>query len=141
MSAYRLSSFAITLPPKKSMSYEFFHSRESGGTVVSSALELMYEIIQDRFPSSDWNIYAAQASDGDNWGDDSSICRDLLIDKIMPCLQYYAYVEIRADRQQNLWHEYESVKAMYRNFAMQEIDEPANIYPVFRELFKKKQHA
>lgn len=119
--------------------HEFFHSRESGGTVVSSALELMYQIVSERFPTSEWNIYAAQASDGDNWGDDSSICRNLLIDKIMPCLQYYAYVEITADRQQNLWQEYEEVKATYRNFSMQKIDGPANIYPVFRELFKKKE--
>ena len=51
---------------------EFFHSRESGGTVVSSALKLMQEIIRERYPLTEWNIYAAQASDGDNWDDDSS---------------------------------------------------------------------
>ena len=45
---------------------DFFHSRESGGTVVSSALKLMVEVIHDRYPPSQWNIYCAQASDGDN---------------------------------------------------------------------------
>ena len=58
----------------------------------------MYEIIKDRYPTADWNIYAAQASDGDNWSDDSPRCRDLLIEKIMPCLQYFAYVEITPER-------------------------------------------
>ncbi|NJM55573.1 MAG: YeaH/YhbH family protein, partial [Verrucomicrobiae bacterium] len=50
---------------------EFFYSRETGGTVVSSALQLMGEIITERYPISSWNIYAAQASDGDNWHHDS----------------------------------------------------------------------
>ena len=58
---------------------EFFYSRETGGTVVSSALELMDEIIQKRYPESAWNIYAAQASDGDNWNADSPHCQELLI--------------------------------------------------------------
>ncbi len=117
---------------------EFFHARETGGTVVSSALELMYQIIRERYPSSEWNIYAAQASDGDNWANDSSNCRNLLIGKIMPCLQYFAYVEITPDQHQTLWHEYEKVKEAYRNFALQRIDGLPDIYPVFRELFRKR---
>lgn len=118
---------------------DFFHARESGGTVVSSALELMYNIIQERFPTSQWNIYAAQASDGDNWDDDSPLCRDLLLGKIMPCLQYYAYVEIEAEDPQNLWREYEHVSEAFKNFAMQRIYDLPDIYPVFRQLFKKQQ--
>ena len=117
---------------------EFFHSRESGGTVVSSALKLMQEIIRERYPLSEWNIYAAQASDGDNWDDDSSTCRDLLISKIMPGLQYFAYVEITPDAHQTLWQEYQRVAEAYGNFAMRQIDAPSDIYPVFRELFRKR---
>jgi uncharacterized sporulation protein YeaH/YhbH (DUF444 family) len=116
---------------------EFFYSRETGGTVVSSALELMYEIISERYPTSDWNIYAAQASDGDNWEGDSPACREILVNKIMPCLQYYAYVEITAYEHQSLWREYEKVKEAYGNFAIQDIAGLTSIYPVFRELFKK----
>jgi uncharacterized sporulation protein YeaH/YhbH (DUF444 family) len=115
---------------------EFFHSRETGGTVVSSALELMHEIITQRYPSSDWNIYAAQASDGDNWNDDSPQCRNLLIERIMPLLQYYAYVEIKPEEHQSLWREYLQVRAHCRNFAMQRIDGLADISPVFRQLFR-----
>ena len=118
---------------------DFFYARETGGTVVSSALELMYDIIKERYPTSDWNIYAAQASDGDNWDDDSPLCRDLLMSKILPCLQYYAYVEIEAERPQNLWREYEQVNEAYKNFAMQRIHGLPDIYPVFRQLFKKQQ--
>jgi len=118
---------------------DFFYARETGGTVVSSALELMYEIIKERYPTSNWNIYAAQASDGDNWDDDSPLCRDLLMSKIMPCLQYFAYVEIEAKQPQNLWREYEQVDEAFGNFAMQRIHDLPDIYPVFRQLFKKQQ--
>ena len=117
---------------------EFFYSRETGGTVVSSALELMHEIITKRYPTGEWNIYAAQASDGDNWEGDSPSCRELLIERIMPAVQYYAYVEITAYEHQSLWREYEKVKNTFPNFAMQEIDGLASIYPVFRELFSKQ---
>lgn len=75
---------------------DFFTSRKTGGTVVFSALELLREIIHERYPSAAWNIYVAQASDGDNWEDDSPRCRELLVNDILPLVQYYAYVEIQA---------------------------------------------
>ncbi len=118
---------------------DFFTSRETGGTVVSSALALMHEIVNERYPSALWNIYAAQASDGDNWEDDSPRCRDLLVKSILPLVQYYAYVEIKAENPQRLWHEYEYVKSMNRHFAMQRILNIEDIYPVFRKLFRKKE--
>ena len=116
----------------------FFKSRETGGTVVSSALKLMQEITALRYPAADWNIYAAQASDGDNWHDDSPHCRHLLATEILPLVQYYAYVEIAEAEPQNLWHEYEKVAEQHKHrFAMQHIRSLEEIYPVFRELFKK----
>lgn len=117
---------------------DFFHSRESGGTVVSSALRLMDEIIRSRYAGGAWNIYGAQASDGDNWENDSPACRELLADSIMPFVQYYAYIEITPGEPQNLWKEYEQVLSRCANFAMQRIESLQDIYPVFRELFKKK---
>ncbi len=116
---------------------EFFHSRESGGTVVSSALKLMHEVIASRYAHGNWNIYGAQASDGDNWDNDSPICRDLLDTQILPYCQYFAYIEITPGEPQNLWREYEKLMGAHKNFAMQRIEAPADIYPVFRELFKK----
>jgi len=117
---------------------EFFHSRETGGTVVSSVLKLMLEIIRDRYPSADWNIYAAQASDGENWPDDSPIARDLLLNGILPLVQYYAYVEITKYDHQELWHAYEAVQEKNPDcFAMKKVTDASDIFPVFHELFKK----
>ncbi|MBY0555707.1 MAG: YeaH/YhbH family protein [Burkholderiaceae bacterium] len=117
---------------------EFFHSRESGGTVVSSALHLLNQIIDERYGGGAWNSYVAQASDGDNWDNDSMLCRQLLINTIMPKVQYYTYVEITDGPPQNLWEQYAQVPDHHPHFAMQKIVTPADIYPVFRELFKKQ---
>jgi uncharacterized protein len=115
---------------------EFFHATESGGTVVSSALTLMHEIVRERYTGSEWNIYGAQASDGDNWQQDSSKCRELLENKLLPLCRYFAYVQV-ADEDQNLWEEYTRVRDANPHFAMQKIVTPAQIFPVFRDLFKK----
>jgi len=115
---------------------EFFHATESGGTVVSSALTLMHEIIRQRYLGQEWNIYGAQASDGDNWQQDSSKCRELLENKLLPLCRYFAYVQV-ADEDQNLWEEYTRVRDANPHFAMQKIVTPAQIFPVFRDLFKK----
>src|SRR5208283_4761101 len=73
---------------------EFFYGRETGGTVVSSALKEMIAIREARYPVADWNVYCAQASDGDNSGSDSRECVALLMQSILPLVQYYAYIEI-----------------------------------------------
>jgi uncharacterized sporulation protein YeaH/YhbH (DUF444 family) len=118
---------------------EFFYSRETGGTIVSSALHLMDDIVKARYPASEWNIYAAQASDGDNWNDDSDVCQKILTENILPYTQYYSYIEITNRDHQALWHAYESVQEAFPdNFAMKHLLSPADIYPVFRELFHKK---
>jgi uncharacterized protein len=116
---------------------DFFHARETGGTVVSSALVLMEEIIRARYSPSEWNIYGAQASDGDNWHHDSGRCRELLAENILPLCRYFAYVQV-AEEEQNLWAEYSQLTASHRHFAMRKAVEPAQIYPVFRDLFKKE---
>ncbi len=115
----------------------FFHATESGGTVVSSALVLMHQIIAERYPRGDWNIYGAQASDGDNFSDDSARCTELLTDKILPLCRYFAYIQV-ADEEQNLWREYVGLQTMHSNFAMRKATEASQIYPVFRDLFKKE---
>lgn len=117
---------------------EFFYSRETGGTVVSSALKLMHEIIDERYPVNEWNIYGAQASDGDNWTNDSPICHDLLNDRLLPLLQYYCYIEITDRGHQELWQFYEKlVETNPEGFAMRGIEDYADIYPVFRDLFHR----
>ncbi len=115
----------------------FFHATETGGTVVSSALVLMEEIIRARYNPSEWNIYGAQASDGDNWHHDSGRCRELLAEKILPLTRYFAYVQV-AEEEQNLWQEYTQLLGAAPQFAMRKATEASQIYPVFRDLFKKE---
>jgi hypothetical protein len=126
----------------------FFYSRETGGTVVSTALFKMADIIRDRYPVSDWNIYAAQASDGDNTSSDNAVVLAQLRDVILPICQYYAYVEVGMDDEDdnqpgggepstNLWRAYRRV-SVEAPFAMRKVRHRRDIYPVFRELFARR---
>ena len=127
----------------------FFHSTISGGTVVSTALIEMEKTIRERYPASEWNIYAAQASDGENYLGDSEKCQRLLTGTLMPICQYFAYIEILDEREEGiindaengaeLWRSYLAVRGGWPNFAMKRICRPGDIYPVFRELFAKKR--
>ena len=115
---------------------EFFYSQETGGTIVSSALKMMHEIVSQRYDTGEWNVYAAQASDGDNWADDSPTCSKILREQLL--YLHYAYIEITQRQHQSLWREYEMVANEYSHFAMKHIQEEKDIFPIFRELFKKE---
>ncbi|MCZ6512008.1 MAG: YeaH/YhbH family protein [Alphaproteobacteria bacterium] len=125
----------------------FFYSQESGGTKVSTALVEMQEVIRQRFPVSDWNIYAAQASDGDNIANDTGLCVELLENELLPLCQFYAYVEILTEQEvsryagtsngKELWRGYRAVDEQWSKFSMKHIAKRSDIYPVFRELFAK----
>ena len=117
--------------------HEFFYSQETGGTIASSALELMNNIINERYNDNQWNIYGAQASDGDNWADDSPRCQQLLEQQILPKSRHFSYIEITQRAHQTLWKHYQQVEQSHSSFAMQHIKTVEDIYPVFRELFKK----
>src|SRR5690606_3542262 len=116
---------------------EFFHATETGGTVVSSALVLLDQIITERYTSGEWNLYVAQASDGDNWHHDSSRCRELLEQEIPPQVRYIAYVQV-AETEQNLWDEYMGLSESHAHFSMRKVLSQSQIYPVFRDLFRKE---
>lgn len=128
---------------------EFFYSRMSGGTVVSSALEVMLDIIGKRYATSEWNIYVAQASDGYTQSGDANQCVQMLHQTVMPAVQHYAYIEILDEREMSvfasaeagaeLWRAYRGVAAEWKNFAAKRIAKPGDIYPVFRELFAKER--
>lgn len=121
---------------------EFFRGVTTGGTVVSTALELMVDIQRKRFPAPMWSVYMVQASDGDNCNcDDSLKCRDILLGEIMPVTQYAVYLETLPVRHQSLWGKYLEVAAKYTgNFAMRVVRGPDDIYPTFCEIFKKRVH-
>jgi uncharacterized sporulation protein YeaH/YhbH (DUF444 family) len=129
----------------------FFYSRQSGGTIVSTALEKMLEIQKERYATADWNIYAAQASDGYTQSGDAKRCAELLETELMPICQYYAYIEILDEREMEvfsseeagaeLWRAYRMVAENWKNFATKRIAKPADIFPVFHELFRKQETA
>jgi uncharacterized sporulation protein YeaH/YhbH (DUF444 family) len=126
----------------------FFHSRETGGTLVSTALEEMQKVVADRYPPNEWNIYAAQASDGDNAAGDSQKTARLLVDTILPACQYYAYIEVGREGEHgipgfprgptDLWRTYEALVNAGAPLAMKKVRHRREIFPVFRELFAKR---
>lgn len=125
----------------------FFYSRQSGGTVVSTALEKMLEVQKERYPAGDWNIYVAQASDGFTQSGDAQRCVEILDQDVMPISQYYAYIEILDERElevfsdadsgAELWRAYRTFAPKWATFAQTRIARPQDIFPVFRELFAK----
>lgn len=126
----------------------FFYSKVSGGTLVSSALEELLKVLAARYRPDDWNIYVAQASDGDNMGRDNPKTVALLKDEILPISQYYAYIEVGAEeppmagiadaRESDLWAAYGELSGAFRQFAMRKVHHRREIYPVLRELFRKR---
>jgi uncharacterized protein len=129
---------------------EFFYSRETGGTIISTALKLMAEIIRKRYPTNEWNLYGAQASDGDNSGGDSAKCVDIMATQIMPVMQYFSYIEIlsevpsswgggRFSNPDQIWSNYKKLEENFKHFAMKQISSVKDIFPVFRELFAKSK--
>ncbi|MHB8493791.1 MAG: YeaH/YhbH family protein [Casimicrobiaceae bacterium] len=118
----------------------FFHDTRSGGTVVMSALDLADKLRSARY-AQDWNVYVAQASDGDAFGADPARSARFLREKLLAATRYYTYLELAdprsADRPSALWSEYERVAESADNFAMRRATGGDQIYPVFRDLFRK----
>jgi uncharacterized sporulation protein YeaH/YhbH (DUF444 family) len=123
----------------------FFRSPASGGTLVSSALEAMHEIVRTRYRPADWNIYAAQASDGDNSHSDGELTGRLLSDAILPATQYFAYLEVGEPGQSGampdsaLWTLYQRLRAGGAPLSMRKVSNRSEIFPVFHELFQRRR--
>ena len=116
----------------------FFRGVETGGTVISTALDEMDRIVKERYSPEDWNIYAAQASDGDNIPDDMGRCLELVQERLLPASQYFAYIEVSersGPGETIVWHGYKELADRYRHFAMRRVTNPGEIFPVFHELF------
>lgn len=77
--------------------HTFYHLREGGGTKISSAYKLCNRLMQNKFPFSEWNVYAFHFSDGDNWGnDDTRDCVRLLRNEIIPNCNQFCYGQVRS---------------------------------------------
>jgi uncharacterized sporulation protein YeaH/YhbH (DUF444 family) len=124
----------------------FFHGPASGGTLVSSALEAMHEIVRSRFRPADWNIYAAQASDGDNSIADGAVAGRLLTEMILPVSQFFAYLEVGETGgssfempDSSLWTLYQRLRAEGAPLSMRKVSDRSEIFPVFHDLFHRRQ--
>lgn len=136
-----------TAEAKQVTEEEFFTSQESGGTVVSTAIELTLDLIKSKYSPSKTNIYVCQCSDGDNYSSDNAKLIELLENKLLPLSQYYAYIQIEPEEsnsyateslQWSLWGFYDKMKA--KNFAMTKVRTSEDIYPVFHDLFQKREN-
>jgi uncharacterized protein len=123
----------------------FFRSPATGGTLVSSALEAMRRIVAERYRPADWNIYAAQASDGDNSYADGAVTGRLLKDAILPVTQFFAYLEVGEAGEHRtgmpdspLWTVYERLRIEGQQLSMRKVSNRSEIFPVFHELFQRR---
>ncbi len=122
----------------------FFYSPATGGTLVSSALAVMRSIVAARFDPTEWNIYAAQASDGDNSYSDGALTGQLLQQEILPVCQYFAYIEVGEEdgdssmSRSPLWTLYQEIRSAALPLAMRKVCRRNEIFPVFHDLFQKK---
>ena len=126
----------------------FFHGPASGGTLVSSALQAMHEIVRSRFRPADWNIYAAQASDGDNSHSDGEVASRLLTEHILPVSQFFAYLEVGDAGgstfdmpDSSLWTLYQQeLQALKerRCRCAKGCNDRNEIFPVFHDLFQRR---
>jgi uncharacterized protein len=124
----------------------FFTDPRSGGTVVSTALAECSRIQRARYPQDSWNIYAAQASDGDNSSSDTGLAVNMLENDVLPVMQHFAYIEVAASAAQirgetDLWRGYAPLAQREPRLAMRQVSEAREIFPVFRELFARKATA
>lgn len=117
----------------------FFHSTETGGTVVSTAYDVMRKEIIKKYPIDDWNIYAAQASDGDNSYNDNEIAQKYLVE-MLPWLQYLTYIEVQTDRHRDseVWQMMEKMQLTTPKIAISKLRNKDEVVPVFRSFFTKK---
>lgn len=127
----------------------FFYSRENGGTVVSTALKLCEEIITTRYKPEDWNIYIAQASDGDNTPGDDELT-NTIIKRLLKVSQYVAYLEVISEQRQGMPMSYRHESSVWRNYkdillqgepklAMQQVTSKKNVWKVFSNLFHRSK--
>src|ERR1700722_1705881 len=125
----------------------FFHGPASGGTMVSSALQAMSDIVRSRFRPADWNIYAAQASDGDNSISDSALTGRLLTENILPVSQFFAYLEVGEASgstfempDSSLWTLYQRLRSEGAPLSMRKVSNRSEIFPVFHDLFQRRRN-
>lgn len=132
---------------------EFFYSKETGGTIVSSAYALAVNIIKDRYSPADWNIYLSQVSDGDNAFDDNEKALAFLQHDLLPVVQYFTYIEIKPQHamfnvpETYAWANHgwlytitRALASKFKNIGLASVTDENQVIPMFRKLFGKKEN-
>ena len=114
--------------------HTFYHTRESGGTRISSAYNLANKIIDADHPPVDWNIYVLHFSDGDNWGEDNRQCISLLRDQLLPKCNLFGYGQVESPYGSGeFYRELEEAFDDVPNLALSEIRNKEGIYDSIKE--------
>jgi uncharacterized sporulation protein YeaH/YhbH (DUF444 family) len=128
---------------------EFFHTMESGGTIVSSAYELALETISNRYPPDEWNIYAFHVSDGDNWQDDNRHVVETA-KRLLDCCNLFGYGQVNptesayfpvgaAMQWSTVFDVLKPLEAEHSNIGFVRIETKEDVYPQFRELMSREK--
>lgn len=115
--------------------HTFYHTRESGGTRISSAYKVCAELMEREFPPTDWNIYCFQFSDGDNWGEDNEKSLGLLRETLLPQVNLFCYGQVESP-----YGSGEYIRSLEAGFGdglpkliVAEIENKEAIYPCLKE--------
>jgi uncharacterized sporulation protein YeaH/YhbH (DUF444 family) len=120
----------------------FFNGTQAGSTKVLSALAKMHDIIAERFPPGHYNIFGAQASDGDSFGTDALHSSNFLSSQLLPAARYFVYAEVgegTSPGSSTLWKAYGGIQSDHFNMAT--VSERNAVYPALAKLFQKEQVA
>jgi sporulation protein YhbH len=127
---------AHTTEAKEVNEAEFFHKGESGGTFISSGYEKALQVIGERYPASNWNIYAFHCSDGDNWDEDNDRAVELALQLCKVC-NLFGYGEIMTGSS--------SIRRLFRdairepNFSLVAINSREEIWPALRDMLDREE--
>ncbi len=125
--------------------HEFFYGTQTGGTIVSSGLQMTKDIIDSRIDLSTTNVYISQASDGDNWSGDDALSVSLMED-LLGKVQYFAYIQTEEESRRamkekhgirDLLTVYKELETKHRNLKAKHVCEESEVYPVLRSLFEE----
>ena len=125
---------------------EFFYSTDSGGTVISTGLDLMLNVVRERYDPTNWNLYCVQASDGDNDSRDNHLVLDFM-HKLLPIFQYYVYTEVNESNPSVVMHEFferesaakllSEIQDQYHNLKIVELGDANDVVSIFRQVFAR----
>ena len=124
--------------------HEFFYGTETGGTIVSSGLQMAKDIIDSRINLNETNVYISQASDGDNWGGDEGLTTSLM-EELLARVQYFAYIQTEEEARKaqkakygvsDIMTLYSELEATHKNLRARHVCSETEVYPVLRSLFE-----